>query len=668
MGEQPANAELLARIKELEKETAQLNKAKEELRLAKNTLENILNNSIPLCVTNKDHEIILANEAYWATFGRPAAGDRPMKCYESRPGPSCRTEKCPMTRIQQGANEVTCETAKEGCGGSNMSMIVTARPFYNADGELVGILENFQDITVRKETERELEKSKAELQTIIDSVPSYIFIKDTQNRFEMVNEPFAQALGLPKEQLKGASAFDLFPQHIADRYWREDLEIIASGIPKTDIIENSKTPDTEAIFSTSKVPFRGTNGKIAGIIGISTDITQHKKMEEELLKAKKLEATGMLAGGIAHDFNNLLTAILGNIQLAKLETSGNKNLLMRLADAEHAAMRAKELTQKFITFSAGGKPIKKLTSIAKILSDSAMLALSGSNVTYKYSAPDALWPAEVDDSQLRQVFNNILENAKQAMLPGGEIEIEAENVEINGSSQQNGLPLPGGTYVKISFTDHGTGIAKQHLSRVFDPYFSTKEMGYQKGMGLGLTIAYSIIQKHKGHIYLRSAEGKGTTVVLYLPAYTLQEAEADTTAAAEPGRMRKILFMDDEFVVRDITRDLLAKLGFAVDLASSGEEALARYGRARDTDRPYDAVILDLTVKGGMGGEEAVKKLLEMDPDATVIVTSGYSASEIMLNYDKYGFKASLCKPFSMSKLDEVLRRAFSAGSPDSTQ
>jgi two-component system cell cycle sensor histidine kinase/response regulator CckA len=382
-----------------------------------------------------------------------------------------------------------------------------------------------------------------------------------------------------------------------------------------------------------------------------SDITKRKRMEEDISKIQKLESIGILAGGIAHDFNNILTAILGNVSLAKIYDL-QSNVQERLTEAEKACMQAKELTQQLLTFSRGGAPVKKVTSIAHLLSDSAIFASSGSNARCECSIPDDLWAAEVDEGQISQVVNNLVINAEQAMPGGGVIKVSAENIFLSESV----LPLEDGNYVKISVEDQGVGIPEQHLQRIFDPYFTTK----QKGSGLGLATSYSIIRNHDGHIVVESILGVGTTFHIYLPASS-EEAVTREKMEEEIPVMGKgnILVMDDEEFIRELVGDMLVNIGYEATTVSDGAEAVELYKEAKESGRPFDAVIMDLTVPGGMGGREALRRIMEIDPEIKAIVSSGYSNDPIMADFGKYGFSGVIAKPYKTGELSEVLYKVM---------
>jgi PAS domain S-box-containing protein len=386
------------------------------------------------------------------------------------------------------------------------------------------------------------------------------------------------------------------------------------------------------------------------------DITEAKRMENDIIKVKKLEATAMLAGGIAHDFNNLLAVILGNLEMAQADMLIGRSIAKELQTAREACLSAGTLTKKFLTFSAGGEPLKELIPVEAFITDAVSLALAGSAVNFECSFPEGLWPVEVDAGQMTQAIANVISNAREAMPQGGAIRIRAENVDsVPGENRQvsgNG----GAKYVKVSIQDQGVGIAKEILPQVFDPYFSSKQMGQEKGMGLGLTVAYSIIKNHGGSIDIASQPNTGTTVSMYLPASDRQIVSPEAGAELTPMANNKILVMDDEAMLRDVTRDILEMVGYRVETACNGEEAIQIYTQAQRGDSPFGAVILDLTVKGGMGGRETIKRLQEIDPDIKAIVVSGYSNDPVMSNFKEYGFFDALHKPYRLEDLERSLR------------
>ena len=389
------------------------------------------------------------------------------------------------------------------------------------------------------------------------------------------------------------------------------------------------------------------------MIGTVQDVTDTRKMEAEFLKTHKLESIGLLAGGIAHDFNNILTVILGNISLAKGSLDSKDKLLKKLTAAEEAVERAQGLTRQLLTFSKGGTPVRETASIVELLRDSAGFALMGSMTRCEYIVNNDIWPVEIDVGQINQVIHNLIINAEHAMPEGGTITITIENIDIG---IENALALKEGRYIKVSVKDRGTGISEENLPKIFDPYFTTKKAG----SGLGLATSYSIIKKHGGLITVESELGNGATFYIYLPASDKKVTEKGKNSEETLlGGKGKVLVMDDEATIRELMLDLLNRLGYEAELAKDGSEAIEKYEGAKKSGRPFDAVIMDLTIPGGMGGKEAIKQLREIDPRIKAIVSSGYHNDPIMAEYERYGFKDVMAKPYTVKKLSEVLNKVI---------
>ncbi len=402
-------------------------------------------------------------------------------------------------------------------------------------------------------------------------------------------------------------------------------------------------------------PIMNGDGSVASVIEYSMDITDRKKMEEELLKIQKLESVGVLAGGIAHDFNNTLTGILGNISLAKLDIPESTECFTALDEAEKAAVRAKDLTQQLLTFSKGGQPVKKAASIVEMIRESASFILRGSQVAYELEVAPDLRSVEIDSGQISQVFQNLTMNAMQAMPTGGTVSIRVENRTVSAHSL---LPLAQGDFVKITFADDGHGIPADQLQRVFDPYFTTK----QTGSGLGLTTTFSVIKNHGGHVAVDSQVGVGTTFRIYLPSSGGPQSESIPAAEQALNGSGKVLVMDDEDFIRELVARVLSRYGYQTVGASDGVEALRLYDSALQSGEPFDLVILDLTIPGGMGGRETMASLLKIDPHTVGIVASGYSNDPVMADPETYGFRSVVAKPFRPAELGEVVFSLMAAG------
>ncbi len=380
------------------------------------------------------------------------------------------------------------------------------------------------------------------------------------------------------------------------------------------------------------------------------------RMHQELLRTRNLESLGFLAGGIAHDFNNILTAIMGNVGLCLMKLSSDDPLYPLLDAVDKATTRATKLTQQLLTFARGGDPIKQLTSIAEVITTSADFVLRGSKVACQYIFPPDLWSVEIDPGQMSQVIQNLVINAIQAMPDGGTIDIRGQNVD-----NKDGVivSLPPTHCVIVTIHDSGPGIAEPMLNKIFDPYFTTKATG----SGLGLALCHSIVTKHAGKIIADSKPNQGSTFTIALPAVlakaaSVQKAVADPLLGL-PKRTGRIMIMDDDKQIRLMTDKMLSLFGYDVLQAQDGVEALAIYQQQQAAGTPVDLVIMDLTIPGSMGGQEAIAKLHQLDPLAKAIVSSGYANDPVMANCRDYGFLAGITKPFQLSALTSLIDKVL---------
>ena len=419
---------------------------------------------------------------------------------------------------------------------------------------------------------------------------------------------------------------------------------------------------------------RDAAGRAIAMVGLTRDLADQKKLEEEHVRAQKLESVGVLAGGLAHDFNNLLTIILGNLDLARLFAGSNPDASEALDHASEAALRAGDLTRQLITFSKGGQPVKRVGSIARMLRETASFSASGTNVACELSIAENLPLVDFDEGQMRQVIYNFVQNAREAMPGGGTLRVGACGIQLAFGEI---AALPAGRYLRLEFADQGTGIAQEHLNLIFDPYFSTKEMGNVKGRGLGLAVSYSIVRNHGGAITAESLIGKGTTIAVYLPETTRapegddenQDGPEPEPPAATPadswelapeqlpeGQQRgRVLIMDDEPLVLEMAGAAVRRLGYAVTLSRSGAETIVQYQVGLDSGRRFDAVILDLTVPGGIGGTETLARLLQIDPAVRAALSSGYTDLPAVTDWASAGFAGFIAKPYSLKSLEELL-------------
>jgi signal transduction histidine kinase/CheY-like chemotaxis protein len=382
---------------------------------------------------------------------------------------------------------------------------------------------------------------------------------------------------------------------------------------------------------------------------LRAEITQREQAEEELLRARKLESLGVLAGGIAHDFNNFLTVVQGNIEVAKVHLTPGEAAREFLDQAASACQRAKFLSSQLLTFAKGGAPVRRVASTAQLVTDAVLLARSGSSIAIELQLAESLWSAEVDSGQIGQVLHNILINAREAMTGGGTIEVRAENILLqNGSGEAP-------PHVRVSIRDQGHGIAPEVLRRIFDPYFTTKP----GGSGLGLATAYAIVVKHGGHLSVESTPGAGTVFTVDLPASLEAPVAALATNLPMQTGSERLLVMDDDEALRDLSKAVLSTLGYEVQTAGDGAEAVDLYKKTKAAGKGFDAVLLDLTVTGGIGGLEAAAMLKQLDPCARLIVSSGYSDAPVMSRFAEYGFDAVILKPWTVREMSEVLRKVL---------
>jgi two-component system cell cycle sensor histidine kinase/response regulator CckA len=500
-----------------------------------------------------------------------------------------------------------------------------------------------------KTVEEALRASEAKYRQLVDIAPAGIYEVDlTTGKLISVNDLMCEYLGYTKEEFYNLTMWELLKDESREKVLeRTDKMLKGEAVPEIAEYQITAKNGRELCFMVNtKIEYE--NDQPVKTTTIAHDITEKKKLEQELLKAQKLESLGVLAGGIAHDFNNFLSGIMGNISLAKLEADQGEDIIESLDEALRVTSRASALTRQLLVFSKGGAPVKKTASISEVLRDSTVFALRGSKVKYEFSIVEDLWPVKVDLGQFSQVIHNLVINAVQAMPQGGTIRLHARNATPEALS---GLPLEAGRYVEITLQDEGLGIPREHLAKVFDPYFTTKH----KGSGLGLTMTYTTIHAHDGHIALDSEMGKGTTFRIYMPASGEDLVESEDRASRLKKGTGKILVMDDEESIRKVTEKILMELGYEVRCASDGAETIALYKDAARSGRPFDAVIMDLTIPGGMGGKETIQQLLSIDPQVTAIVSSGYSNDPIMSDFEKSGFRGVATKPYRIEKLSWVL-------------
>lgn len=614
-------------------------------------------NIIPVCILiiDSNYDLVFANRAFLDLCGLKENDIMGKKCYESlHPSPViCKAGiDCPLKNVMQGESVSLVHTHVMP-DRTERIFEINASPMKDEGNNIVGVIEVMRDVTEMKKTEKALRDSEKKLRDITSSLGEGVYVLDENGCITFMNPEAELLLGWTEEELMNKKVHDII------HYQKPD----GSPLPFEDCPVYKSIKTGKRFYSTEEVFIRkdGTkfpvsllaspivdNGMIKGSVSAFRDISIRKKLEEEVLKVQKLESIAALSGGIAHDFNNLLTAIMGYISLSKMSLDPEDKIYKNLSIAEDACNNARNLTYQLLAFARGEELFMKRMSIAELLRDTAIFSSSGSKCKLEFSIPEDLWHVEIDEGHMRQVIHNLIVNACEAMPKGGKIVISAEN--ITGTKEE--LPVAEGDYVRIAVKDHGIGIKKENLQKIFDPYFTTKKMDFHKGVGLGLSVCYSIIKKHKGYIFVESELGKGTTFYILLPAFKPEKEELRPVAAH--GR---VLVMEDDEMVGQVVREMLEYIGYEVDYVRNGAESIELYKKAKKEGKKYDAVILDLTVRSGMGGKETIGKLLKIDPDVNAIISSGYVDDPVMVNYKEYGFKGFIRKPYEIEKLVEVLRK-----------
>ena len=506
----------------------------------------------------------------------------------------------------------------------------------------------------RKRFEEDLNAEKERLAVTLRSIGDGFIATDTDGNVAMINNVAERLTGWRQEQILGKPLVEIF--NILNERTRKPCSTMLDRIVETGSVVGTANhaivvsrEGVERLIEISASPIRDKTNRKLGTVLVFRDITEKEHLEAERRKAEKLESLGVAAGGIAHDFNNLLTAIIGNLSLSLITLPPDDDMYERLGAAKKASLRAQELAQQLLTFAKGGAPIKKTASIGQLIQDTVTFSIRGSSIRSDFETPEDLWPVEVDSGQISQVVNNLAINAEQAMPAGGTLRVKCENFFL---PEENATlsPLRVGKYVKITVRDEGIGIPEEYLKKIFDPYFTTKP----KGSGLGLATSYSIVKNHEGLITVESKVGMGSEFSIYLPATDKQVAFERSRSEPAKGKGR-ILALDDEEAICELVKAALTPLGYDVTTVQDGQSAINAYKASMEEDRKFDAVISDLTIPGGMGGAECIKRLVEMDPGVKAIVSSGYAMDPVMSRYREYGFCACIAKPYEVSDLGHVV-------------
>jgi two-component system cell cycle sensor histidine kinase/response regulator CckA len=512
----------------------------------------------------------------------------------------------------------------------------------------------------RKRSEEALREQRDWLDVTLSSIDDAVIATDVKGTVTFLNPAAERITGWRLQDAFGRALDEIFQplyeqtrQPVGSLVQAVLFEQSSVRLPARTVMK-TRTENEIAIIGSAAPIQSPTQREVQGVVAVFRDISDYRRLEHELMQARKIESVGLLAGGLAHDFNNLLTGIMGNVSLAKarLLAGSSEHIVKYLTQAEQACQRATALTQQLLTFAKGGEPIRRTVTVTHLLHEWVRFALSGSNVRAVFDIDPDLFSVDIDVDQMNQAIHNVIRNAIEASSDGGTIQVQAKNIMIDPHQD---LPLPEGYYIRISIRDHGFGIPQQILPNISDPYFTTK----QGSSGLGLTTSYAIVAKHDGLMSVESEEGVETTVFIYLPASQHAfQPDQDELGELLSGSGR-ILVMDDEDYIRSLLDALLTSLGYEVDTVPSGAKAIDLYRRAAALGQPYAAVILDMTVPGGMGGLTTFERLRVIDPRVKAIISSGYSDDPVMANFEHYGFSAIIAKPYSIQKVSRVLQRVL---------
>ncbi|MGD9369312.1 MAG: PAS domain S-box protein [Desulfobacteraceae bacterium] len=649
---------------ELELQNEALRQANRELELSRDCYLHLYQNSPVGYVAADSAGIILkANNTFGnmiekeidAVFNKPLARfihpeDQELflsryKAFSKKPS----DKQLEVRMIRKDQSEIYVKMDGQRCEGDTGDASAGALPEH--------LLISISDITKRKIAEEAIIQAKLQLEQTFDAVPDLIAIIDQDYTIVRVNLALAQRLGVDPKACVGKKCY-----HVLHDGQAPPPECLHRQFQRTgrrcEMERYSRK--FNGYFTTTVSPFYMDPGANRMCLHILHDITDRKRAEKELLKSRNLESIGTLAGGIAHDFNNILAALIGHLDMANIHLKNEDQLLSHLKNATEASLRARDLANSLITFSKGGSRFREILHVDALLKDTLSLSLSGTNVRYDKVLAADLLPIKVDEAQFKSAIQHIIINAKEAMPWGGTLVVKAKNVELSGVESD----AKAGNYVQIEIQDEGSGIAPNHLDRIFDPYFTTKQMGSQKGIGLGLSIAHSIIKKHCGHIKVSSRLDQGTTVTILLPAVSQRTAsrhDAHAMSHVPKQVTRKVLFMDDEKMLWEMMGSLLKRLGYDADYAINGQQAISLYRQAFEKGSDYALLILDLTIRGGPGGREVLQKIHKINPEAKAVVFSGYNTDPVFSDHQKYGFVGALQKPFRIEDfihlMNSVLER-----------
>ncbi len=634
-------------------------RAYEQVRQAKEEWERTFD-AVPdlVALIGPDHRIQRANRALAQRLGLSPGDLVGRPCYEVFHGTDEPHPACPHGRSLEDGRLHVAEIHEPHLGGH---FSVSTSPLPTADGRIAGCVHVARDITDLKAAQHELESERHRLRVTLESIGDGVIATDPRGAVTLLNPTAALLTGWSEDEALGRPLVEVF--RIVNETTGEPVknpvdEVIATGqvvglANHTVLIARD---GAERAIADSAAPILDDDGQVVGVVLVFRDVTEERHSEAERARAQHLESLGVLAGGIAHDFNNLLMGVSANMEAARRGIPVSHPAYGHLARAEAACFRATHLTRQLLTFARGGDPVRHKVDLAAHLEEWASFPLRGANVALDLVLETGLWPVEADPGQIEQVVTNLVLNARQAMPGGGSVRVAARNRVVEPGEHPS---LEPGRYLEIEVADTGTGIPPEHLSRIFDPYFTTK----QAGSGLGLATAHSIVQRHGGAVSVDSRPGQGSRFRVLLPAAPEAEPSGTTggrppppAADPVPSSDRRVLVMDDEEIIRTVVTDGLSSMGYETAVASDGAEAVARYRAAREAGTPFDLVILDLTVPDGMGGVETLEELRQIDPGVRAVASSGYASDPVLADPQRFGFSAAVAKPFRLTELDRTIR------------
>jgi PAS domain S-box-containing protein len=628
--------------------------AEEATKHAYGELNQIFNTAADgMRLIDRDFNILRVNETFSRLSGVAEEEAIGRKCHEVFRGRLCHSPGCPLTRILRGDDHIECDVEKERYDGNSVPCIVTAMPFQDVSGELIGIVEDFRDITERKEAEEAVLRAKNDWENTFDAITDHLMLLDNEHRIIRVNRAGAEALNATKENLVGKRCYEAI--HGQNRPIKGCPLALTMERLAPHTVEITE-PNLGGTFICSTSPIMDHEGKLTGYTHGLKDITESKRLEAQLQQAQKMEAIGTLAGGIAHDFNNLLTGIQGNVSLVLMNMDSADPHHKRLKKVEKQIETGATLTSRLLGYARKGKYDVKPIDLNELVEEtSEAFGMTKKDITVHLDLAKDLSVIEADHGQMEQVLLNLFVNAGDAMADGGDLVIKTMNATHDQMKRRLHNPR-GGNYVLLKVTDNGTGMDKATMKRVFDPFFTTKEMGH--GTGLGLASAYGIVKGHGGCIEIDSEKGQGTTFSIYLPASGKQVEGVVKTADEAMKGTETVLLVDDEEGILEVGRDLLKAMGYRVLLARDGKEAVDVYREKHDD---IDVVLLDV-VMPNMGGRQTYDRMKEINPEIKVLLSSGYSVDGTAHEMLKRGCNSFIQKPFDARALSGRIRDILDKG------